>query len=147
MGTQIGDFKVSSMHRFQRATLLASGKDHFIFDRWDSRPTGWGPEFRSYLIDHKSYTERLQAEMNPRDPIDFFHLSINAGKSIPAARCMKIADAFELLRPALVAMDMAQFNGFHTDWVAWWTMEYHLDAHITHLRACAKARRVFQYRI
>lgn len=153
MGTYIGDVKVSSMQLFQRATLLASGKDRFIFEGSDTRSRPYGPEFAAWLMTYKSYTERLQVEMNPGDPIEFFHLAINSGKSIPAARCMEIADAFELLRPALVAIDLEwfsefpQFNRSHTDWVAGWTMEYHLDAHITHLRACAKARRVFQYSI
>lgn len=145
MGTYLGGVKVSNMQQFQRATLLASGKDQFTFEGLDTPSRPYGPEFSTWLMTYKAYTERLAVEMNPDDPIEFFHLATNAGKSIAAARCAEVADAFELLRPALIAMDLEQFAGWDFDQIAPLTMQYQLDAHISHLRACAKARKVFQY--
>jgi hypothetical protein len=147
MGIHIGNIKISRVHEFQRATLLASGKSIFIFKDWALKPEPLTPEYWAWVSDHKEHSARISLEMNADDPIEFFNLRVNAGKPIPAARCGDVADAFELLRPDLAAMDREDFKGWDVEQIAPYTMEFHLDAHITHLRACAKAKKSFQYSI
>lgn len=117
----------TSQHAFQSALLIASGKEQFVFD-WDAERFPIGR--RSFWEKYSAYTTLLEVDLDARDPIEFFLLSINSVKPIPADRCSEIADALE---------DLVFDQSFST------AIKNHLNDHVNDLRVCAMHEREFRY--
>lgn len=147
MGTYVGGTKLSRCADFERATLALSGKDHFIFKEWASQPVVLSKEWYDLMERFAAHNLEIAKVLNPADPIEFFHAQVIQGQPVPAQRCSEVADAFESLRDKVRNLDKTELAPWSVERPQSLALEYHLDAYVKELRACASGNRAFAYAV
>jgi hypothetical protein len=147
MGTYVGRAKLSRCADFERATLTVTEKDQFIFKEWAAQPVVLSKEWYGQMERLSAHYLEIATRLNPADPIEFFHLQVIQGQPVPATRCNEVADAFESLRIGFKRLDKAEAAQWSVDRPDCLALEYHLNAYISELRACASGNRAFAYAV
>jgi hypothetical protein len=147
MGTYVGKAKLSRCADFERATLSLSGKDQFIFKDWATQPVVLSKEWYAQMKRLSGHYLEIGTRLNPADPIEFFHAQVIQGQPVPAQRCSEVADAFESLRDKVRSLDKTELAPWSVERPQSLALEYHLDAYVKELRACASGNRAFAYTV